>query len=44
MIGIDHAAWEQEMKLHGELFDTLAYHMPEELKATKAKLEAALAS
>ena len=42
VIGIDRDAWVQEMKLHGELFETLAHNMPEELKATKAKIEAAL--
>ncbi|MFM2056445.1 MAG: hypothetical protein RLY71_830 [Pseudomonadota bacterium] len=42
VIGIDRDAWVQEMKLHGELFEQLAYHLPEELKATKAKIEAAL--
>ena len=41
---IDHAAWTEELKLHSELFTTLEYHLPEALKATKAKLEAALAA
>jgi len=41
---IDHAAWTEELKLHTELFTTLEYHLPEALKATKAKLEAALAA
>ncbi|PXW93831.1 phosphoenolpyruvate carboxykinase (GTP) [Sphaerotilus hippei] len=44
VIGIDHAAWQQEMKLHGDLFEQLAYHLPAELTATKAKIEAKLAS
>jgi phosphoenolpyruvate carboxykinase (GTP) len=43
VIGIDPAAWMQELKLHGELFDQLAYHLPAELPATKAKIERALA-
>jgi phosphoenolpyruvate carboxykinase (GTP) len=42
VISIDRDAWVQEMKLHGELFETLAHHMPEELKATKARIETAL--
>jgi phosphoenolpyruvate carboxykinase (GTP) len=44
VIGIDPAAWMQELKLHGELFDQLAYHLPAELPATKAKIERALAA
>jgi phosphoenolpyruvate carboxykinase (GTP) len=43
VIGIDRDAWVQEMKLHGELFEQLAHHLPEELKATKAQIEARLA-
>jgi phosphoenolpyruvate carboxykinase (GTP) len=39
---IDRDAWAAELKLHDELFSTLEYHLPEALKATKAKLEAAL--
>lgn len=42
VIGIDHAAWQQEMKLHGELFEQLAHNLPAELKATKAAIEAKL--
>jgi phosphoenolpyruvate carboxykinase (GTP) len=44
VIGIDPAAWMQELKLHGELFDQLAYHLPAELPATRAKIERALAA
>jgi phosphoenolpyruvate carboxykinase (GTP) len=36
---IDKAAWTAELKLHEELFTQLAYHLPAELTATKAKLE-----
>jgi phosphoenolpyruvate carboxykinase (GTP) len=43
VISIDKAAWGAELKLHDELFTQLAYHLPEALKANKAKLEAALA-
>ncbi|MEY4906893.1 MAG: hypothetical protein RL260_611 [Pseudomonadota bacterium] len=42
VIGIDRGAWKQEMALHGELFAQLAYHLPAELTATKAAIEAKL--
>ena len=42
VISIDRDAWEQEMKLHGELFEQLAYHLPVELKATREKILAQL--
>jgi phosphoenolpyruvate carboxykinase (GTP) len=41
--GVDPAAWKQEMALHGELFDQLAYHLPAELSAVKATIEQRLA-
>ncbi|HEU4778099.1 MAG TPA: phosphoenolpyruvate carboxykinase (GTP) [Telluria sp.] len=41
---IDKAAWKEELKLHAELFEKLAYHLPQELVATKADLEKRLAS
>ena len=41
---IDKAAWNEELKLHAELFEKLAYHLPQELVATKADLEKRLAS
>jgi len=41
---IEPAAWQQELALHGELFTQLAYHLPQELKDTKAKIEQRLAS
>jgi phosphoenolpyruvate carboxykinase (GTP) len=44
VIGIDRAAWQQELKLHDELFTQLAYHLPVELAATKQALEQRLAS
>ena len=44
VIGIDTAAWQQELKLHDELFEQLAFHLPAELPATKAKLEQRLAA
>ena len=43
IIDADPAAWKDELALHQELFDKLAYHLPAELSATKQKLEAALA-
>ncbi|MFY9512199.1 MAG: phosphoenolpyruvate carboxykinase (GTP) [Rubrivivax sp.] len=42
VIGIDKAAWQQELKLHAELFQQLAYHLPAELPATMARIEARL--
>jgi phosphoenolpyruvate carboxykinase (GTP) len=40
---IDKDAWREELKLHSELFDKLAYRLPQELVATKEKLEKNLA-
>ncbi|MBA5686073.1 phosphoenolpyruvate carboxykinase (GTP) [Rugamonas apoptosis] len=36
---IDKDAWRAELKLHAELFEKLAYHLPQELKDNMAKLE-----
>ena len=44
VIGIDKAAWQQELKLHAELFQQLEYHLPAELPATMARIEARLAA
>ncbi len=41
---IDKAAWQAELKLHSELFEQLAYHLPSALSATKAELEKRLAA
>jgi len=38
------AAWQEEMKLHDQLFDQLSYHLPKELVETKRALEKRLAS
>jgi phosphoenolpyruvate carboxykinase (GTP) len=32
-------AWREELKLHQQLFDQLAYHLPQALKDTKARME-----
>jgi len=37
---IDSAAWKAELGLHEGLFQQLAYHLPREITATKARLEA----
>ncbi|MCW5609473.1 MAG: phosphoenolpyruvate carboxykinase (GTP) [Rubrivivax sp.] len=44
VIGIDRAAWQQELKLHAELFQQLAHHLPPELPATRARIEERLAA
>jgi phosphoenolpyruvate carboxykinase (GTP) len=41
---IDVLAWKRELALHGELFDKLSYHLPEELAAFKATLEQRIAA
>ena len=41
---IDKAAWQEEMKLHDQLFEQLSYHLPKELVETKNALEARLAN
>ncbi len=43
VIGIDTAAWQQELGMHDELFTKLAYHLPRQLTDTKARIAAALA-
>ena len=44
VISIDKAAWQQELKLHDELFTQLAHNLPAAMPATKAKLEQRLAA
>ncbi|MBX3644973.1 MAG: phosphoenolpyruvate carboxykinase (GTP) [Rubrivivax sp.] len=44
IIGMDHADWQQELKLHEELFAKLAYHLPAELGATKQRIADQLAA
>ena len=41
---IDPAAWRTELALHEELFQQLAYHLPAEIAATKASIEARLSA
>jgi len=41
---IDKAAWLKELELHAELFEQLAYHLPQELGNTKAEIERRLAA
>ncbi|HJV68216.1 phosphoenolpyruvate carboxykinase (GTP) [Ideonella sp.] len=36
-------AWREELKLHQQLFDQLAYHLPQALKDAKARMETHLA-
>jgi len=44
VIGMNPAAWRQELRLHEELFAQLAYHLPAELPATKARIADKLAA
>ncbi|MDP1968617.1 MAG: phosphoenolpyruvate carboxykinase (GTP), partial [Burkholderiaceae bacterium] len=41
---IDTGAWRQELQLHAELFQQLAYHLPRELEHTRAQIEKKLAA
>nr|WP_316642252.1 phosphoenolpyruvate carboxykinase (GTP) [uncultured Roseateles sp.] len=40
---IDKAAWKAELELHTALFEQLSHHLPVQLQATKAQIEARLA-
>jgi phosphoenolpyruvate carboxykinase (GTP) len=42
--GIDRDAWKTELGLHEVLFRQLAYHLPAEIAATKARIESRLAA
>ena len=44
VIGIDKAAWQQELALHAELFKQLEHRLPAALPATMAKIEQRLAA
>ncbi|HQZ03839.1 MAG TPA: phosphoenolpyruvate carboxykinase (GTP), partial [Thauera sp.] len=39
VVGIDKAAWKQELVLHAELFKQLEFHLPSQLPATMARIE-----
>jgi phosphoenolpyruvate carboxykinase (GTP) len=39
VVGIDRAAWKEELALHDQLFKQLAHRLPVELPATKALIE-----
>jgi phosphoenolpyruvate carboxykinase (GTP) len=41
-MSIDAGAWHDELALHDELFRQLAYHLPAELTATKARFASQL--
>ncbi|MDH6160020.1 MULTISPECIES: phosphoenolpyruvate carboxykinase (GTP) [unclassified Janthinobacterium] len=41
---IDKAAWVEELTLHTQLFEKLAYHLPQELADNKAALEKRLSA
>ena len=41
---IDKDAWLAELKLHSELFEKLAYHLPSELNTVKTQLEKRLSA
>jgi phosphoenolpyruvate carboxykinase (GTP) len=41
---IEPCAWADELKLHTELFQQLAYHLPKELEAAKLQIEKRLAA
>jgi len=41
---VDKHAWIEELKLHSELFDKLAYHLPADLTNAKTALESKLAT
>ena len=44
IMSVDEGAWRAELALHGELFGQLAQRSPEDLPATKVKIEGRLAA
>ena len=44
VIGIDKAAWKQELVLHADLFKQLEFRLPQELPATMARIEERLSA
>jgi phosphoenolpyruvate carboxykinase (GTP) len=43
VIGVDRAAWQQELTMHDELFKQLAWHLPAALTEVKARIATRLA-
>jgi len=43
-MSVDAGAWRDELALHDELFGQLAQGLPEDLPATKIKIEGRLAA
>jgi phosphoenolpyruvate carboxykinase (GTP) len=41
---VDSAAWRHEVRLHGEWFEQLAFHLPHELTETKRAIERRLSA
>jgi phosphoenolpyruvate carboxykinase (GTP) len=44
VIGMNPVDWQQELTLHDQLFQQLAYHLPAELKTTQARIADKLAA
>jgi phosphoenolpyruvate carboxykinase (GTP) len=44
VIGVDKAAWQQELALHDELFERLSLRLPPQLPATRQRIAARLAT
>ena len=44
MTSISKTEWQAELKMHDELFTTLAHHLPQELVQTKQRIETKLAT
>jgi phosphoenolpyruvate carboxykinase (GTP) len=43
VIGIDRAAWKQELTMHDELFKQLSYHLPKALTGVRERIASQLA-
>jgi phosphoenolpyruvate carboxykinase (GTP) len=44
VMSIDKADWQAELGLHGELFDMLKHHLPQELVTTREELSERVAA
>ena len=42
VIGVDRAAWRQELSMHDELFQRLAWHLPTALTDVRARIASQL--